>query len=186
MKKILICLFISVIGVTANAQRFYSFEQNWKASVGLNTVGSLNTENPFKRLGDYAFRFPLAVAIEHQWDKEFAAEFDISLNGYKTGDPINNGTAPENLTYFSTNANFKWYFTDYLFDSPRIDLFLSGGLGLLYVDDLTSTINIGPGIQYWFNQDVGIRFQSTSKFALDKKLYANNHFQHSLMMMFRL
>lgn len=186
MKKIIICLFISVIGYTVNAQRFYSFEKNWKASVGVNTVGSLNTENPFKRLGDYAFRFPLAVALEYQWDKEFAAELDISLNGYKAGNYINKGTAPQNLTYFSTNANLKWIFTDHLFDSEQLDLYLSGGLGLLYVDDITSTINLSVGVQYWFNQDIGVRFQSTSKFAMVKKLYANNHFQHSLMVVFRL
>lgn len=186
MKKIIICLFISVIGFSANAQRFYSFEKNWKASVGLNTVGSVNTENPFKRLGDYAFRFPVAFAIEYQWAEQFAFEQDLSLNSFKAGSYINNGIAPEDLTYFSTNSNLKWYFTDHLFETDRVDLFLSGGLGLLYVDDLTTTANLSVGIQYWFNQDIGVRFQSYSKFALDKKLYANNHFQHTLMAVFRL
>lgn len=186
MKKVIICLFISVIGFTANAQRFYSFAENWKVSVGVNTVGSVSTENPFERLGDYTFRFPLATAIEYQWTKQFAAEADLSLNGWKQGKFINNGRASENLTYFSFNGNFKWYFTDHLFESDRVDLYISGGLGLLYVDEMTSTLNLSGGIQYWFNQDVGVRFQSTAKVALAKKVYANNHFQHSLMVMFRL
>lgn len=186
MKKIIICLFVSVIGFTANAQRFYSFSENWKVSVGVNTVGSVNTENPFKRLGDYAFRFPIATALEYQWTEQFAAEADLSINGWKRGDYINKGTAPEDLTYFSVNANIKWYFTNHLFESDRVDLYLSSGLGLLYVDDMTSTFNLSAGVQYWFNQDIGVRFQSTSKLALVKKLYANNHFQHSLMVMFRL
>ncbi|MEO5790392.1 MAG: hypothetical protein ACOH2D_17645 [Gelidibacter sp.] len=188
MKKFFICLFIFAIGHTVNAQRFHRFQSDWKVSVGVNAVGSLGTRNPFKKLGDFAFQFPLAVAIEHQWSEQFALEQDITLNGFKTGTTLDTGTLSEKLTYFSTNTNLKWYFADYLFDVEYFDLYLSGGLGIFYMDEINTSSNLSAGAQYWFNENIAVRLQSTAKFATNPKdhLYANNHFQYVLQVVFRL
>ena len=39
------------------------------ADVGVNAVGSLGTRQPFARLGDFQFKQPLALGIEHKWYK---------------------------------------------------------------------------------------------------------------------
>lgn len=176
------------MGYTANAQRFHRFESDWKVSVGVNTVVSSGTLNPF-RTRDFAFQFPLAVAVEHQWSEQFALEQDITLNGFKAGDAFDGHTfSDKNITYFSTNTNLKWYFTDHLFDVEWLDLYISGGLGVFLMDEINTSANLSGGVQYWLNENVALRFQSTGKFATNPKdhLFANNHFQHVLQVVFRL
>ncbi|MGC1632164.1 MAG: hypothetical protein WA749_08645, partial [Gelidibacter sp.] len=141
MKKLLICLFIFAVGQTVNAQRFHRFQSDWKASVGINAVGSLGTRNPVEKIGDFAFQFPLAVAIEHQWTEQFALEQDIMLNGFKSGDVLDGQTLSEKLTYFSTNTNLKWYFSNHLFSLEYLDLYISGGLGIFYMDEINTSTN---------------------------------------------
>lgn len=189
MKKLIICLLISTIGYTVHAQRFTKFKSDWKVSVGLNAVGSPGTRNPVGHLDEFGFRFPLAFAVEHQWSEQFAIEQDISLNGFKAGSVLDGGTVlKERLTYFSTNTNLKWYFTDYLFDVEWLDLYVSGGLGIFNLDKINTSANLSAGAQYWFNDKIAVRLQSTAKLATNHKneLYANNHFQHTLSAVFRL
>ena len=176
------------MGYTVNAQRFNRFGSDWKVSVGVNAVGNLGTRNPFERLGEYGFQFPLAVALEHQWTEQFALEQDLSLNGFKAGKFLDNGIPSENLTYFSTNTNFKWYFTDYLFDVEWLDLYAKAGVGIFYMSELNSSANLSGGALFWINEDIGISLQTTAKLAVNAKdrQYANNHWQHMLQVVFRL
>lgn len=177
------------MGYTVNAQRFNRYNSDWKISVGLNAVGSLGTRNPVAKLNEFAFQFPIAAAVEHQWSEQFALEQDISLNGFKSGDSFDGGRiSEEKITYFTTNTNLKWYFTNYLFDLEELDLYISGGLGVFYMDEINTSANLSAGAQYWFNENIGVRLQATGKIATNPKdhFYANNHFQHSLMVVFRL
>lgn len=189
MKKLAICLFLSLLGyTTVNAQRFRAFDQDWKASIGVNAVGNLGSRNPLKNLGDYGFQFPLAVAIERQWTEQFALEQDISLNGFKAGKYLNDGYPSKNVTYFSTNTNLKWYFGDYIFDAEWLDLYANVGLGIFYMTELNTSANLSGGVQFWVSDNIALRLQSTAKFAANSnnRQYANNHFQHLLMVVFRL
>ena len=191
MKKIIICLFIFAIGYTANAQRFRQFDKDWKVGIGVNAVGSLGSRNPVKGLDKYAFRFPLAVSVERQLTEEFAFEQDLSLNGFNKGNTIDGigiKSVNQSFMYFSTNSNLKWYFGDYLFEADWLDLYVSGGLGIFYMEELNGSANLSAGVQYWFNDNIGLRLQSTGKFAFnpDNYVYANNHFQHVLQVVFRL
>lgn len=188
MKKIIICLLISVLGYTAHAQRFNVYQDDWKVSVGVNAVGSTGTRNPVGKLDQYGFQFPLMVALEYQWDDQFAVELDLSLNGFKEGSYFDGKrVSEESITYFSVNPNIKWYFTDYLFDLYDLDLYLSAGAGIFYLSELNTSANLSIGGMYWFEDNMAIRLQSTGKFAANAKghYYANNHFQHSLMIVFR-
>lgn len=189
MKKLLIFLFISFLGYsTVNAQRFRSFDRDWKASVGINAVGNLGSRNPVKDLGNYGFQFPIAVAIERQWNEQFALEQDLSLNGFKAGKYLNNGYPSKNLTYFSTNSNLKFYFGDYLFDQEWLDIYASVGVGLFYMSEMNASANLSGGFQFWLSDNIALRLQTTAKFAANSKnrQYANNHFQHVFQVVFRL
>lgn len=191
MKKIIICLLISAFGYTVHAQRFNRFnrfDSDWKLGVGVNAVGNLGTRNPVEKLGDYAIKHPIMVSIERQWTRDFALEQDISLNGFDSGVFLDNGIPSENLTYFSTNTNFKWYFNDYLFDADWVDLYAQAGLGIFYMDELNTSANLSGGVIFWFSENVGVKLQATGKLALNanNRQYANNHWQHALQLMFRL
>lgn len=189
MKNIFIGFIIFILGYTANAQRFNVYRDDWKVSVGVNAVGSPGTRNPVSNLDEYGFQFPLMVALEYQWDEHFAAELDLSLNGFKEGHYFDGKRiSEESITYFSVNPSIKWYFTDYLFELQDLDLYLSAGAGIFYMSELNTSANLSVGAQYWLDDKIGIRLQSTGKFAANASghYYANNHFQHALMVVFRL
>lgn len=188
MKRIIIFLFVAILGYTAEAQRFNTYTNEWKISVGLNAVGSLGTRNPVAKLDEFAFRFPIIVAGEYQWTEHFAVEQNISLNGFKKGKVFDKGrVSDKDLTYFSTDTSLKWYFSSYLYDYEELELYLSAGVGIFHMDELNTSANLTGGVQYWFDDNLGVRFQATGKFATSPKdhMFSNNHFQHALQVVYR-
>lgn len=185
MKNLLIILLLTAASYNAHAQRF---SEGWQLNAGFNAVGNLGTQNPLDKLGQYAFRNPLIVGIENRWVREYSIEQDISLNGFKKGKYLNDGYPTENLTYFSTNTTFKWHFSDYLYDAEQVELYAGGGVGIFYMDELNTSLNLSGGVQYWFGDYFGIRLQTIAKLAVSHKnrKYANNHWQHVLQVVYRL
>jgi len=164
-------------------------EAPWKLSVGANAVGSLGTRQPFARLGDFQFKNPFAVAIEHKWSKYFSIEQDLTFNGYEVENEIDNGILTKDYTYISTNTYLKYYFSDAIFkNADWIDLYTGAGFGLFSVDELNSSGNIVCGAIIWISDKIGIRLQGVAKFAVNAKdrQFDNNHFQYMAQAVFKL
>lgn len=190
MKKVIILLFISFFGFTSFAQ---NPGRDWLLSVGVNTVANFGTRNPFEDLNDnidrFAFRQPVAVAIERKWTKYLYIEQDISLNGFKENEFIDNGRPDKDLFYFSTNTTLKYYFDDLLFSrTDWLNLYAGAGVGLFNMEELNTSINVVFGTVVWVSDNVGIRLGTMGKFALnaDSRQYDNNHYQFFLMGVFKL
>lgn len=160
----------------------------WKISVGVNAVGSLGTRQPFARLGDFQFKNPFAVAVEHKWSKFFAIEQDLTFNAYEVKNEIDGGILKEDYTYISTNTYIKYYFSDVLFAADWIDLFAGAGFGIFSVNELNSSGNLVFGGTVWVSENIGIRLQGVGKFAVNAKdrQFDNNHFQYMLQAIFKL
>lgn len=160
----------------------------WKLSVGVNAVGSLGTRQPFSRLGDFQFKNPLALAIEHKWSKFFAIEQDLTLNGYEVKNEIDNGVLRDDYFYISTNTYIKYYFSDVLFEADWLDLYAGAGFGIFSVDELNSSGNLALGGTIWVSEKIGIRLQGIGKFAVNAKdrQFDNNHFQYVMQVVFKL
>ncbi len=185
-------MFISFFGFTTFAQ---NPGNDWLLSVGVNTVANFGTRNPFEDISEnasrFAFRQPLAVAIEHRWTKNFYIEQDISINGFKAGEFIDNGVPSNDLFYFSTNTTVKYYFDDLLFNLNRVDwlnLYAGAGVGLFNMEELNSSVNVVFGTVMWLTDNVGIRLGTMGKFAFnaDSRKYDNNHYQFFLQGVFKL
>ncbi|MFT7049617.1 MAG: hypothetical protein ACJAZK_000204 [Psychroserpens sp.] len=193
MKKIvLFIVFVSLSNFDCYSQQSksqYRDIASWTVSVGVNAVGSLGTQNPFKRVDQFEFSQPLALAVQHKWSRNFGIEQDITLNKFSTRSVIDNGSVPEEFAYFSTNTYVKYYFSEELLpDYPWINLYVGSGLGIFTVDELNGSVNFVLGGIYWINSDIGVSFQGVSKFAFSHKneRYATNHFQYMLSAVFKL
>ena len=160
----------------------------WKLSVGVNAVGSLGTRQPFARLGDFQFKQPLALGIEHKWSKYFAIEQDLTLNWYDVDNEIDGGNLDDEYVYFSTNTYLKYYFSDLLFTAKWLDLYAGAGFGIFVIDELNSSGNLALGGTVWFSEKIGVRLQGIGKFAVnaEDRQFDNNHFQYVLQMVFKL
>lgn len=190
MKKVIIVVFISFFG-------FSSFAQNpgndWLLSVGVNTVVNFGNRNPFEDLsdfsGEFAFRQPIAVAIERRWTKDFYIEQDISINGFKAGEFLDNGIPSGDLFYFSTNTTLKYYFDDAIFkNTDWLNLYVGAGVGIFNMEELNISGNVVLGTVVWVSDKVGIRLGTMAKFAVDhdERKYDNNHYQFFLEGVFKL
>lgn len=182
-------LNLTIFSKTETVKSQYRKITSWTVSVGVNAVGSLGTQNPFKRVDEFEFSQPLAVSVQHKWSRFFGIEQDITLNKFKTESLIDNGSIPEDFTYFSTNTYVKYYFSEELFpETPWVNLYVGSGLGLFTVDELNGSVNFVLGGIYWINSDIGISFQGVGKFAFNHKdeQYATNHFQYMLSGVFKL
>src|SRR5690606_16198125 len=128
MKNIFVFLVVTIMGFSAHAQRY---DTGWYASAGLNAINNSGTRNPVGKFNRIAINNPFMISIENRWEREFSIEQDLSLNGFRKGSIVNGVPAEKTLTYFSTNTNFKWYFTDYIFRRMRwLDFYASAGVGL--------------------------------------------------------
>ncbi len=197
---VLFLFFVSLITFNGNSQTTsntkydtpedeYVEDSPWKLSVGVNAVGSLGTRQPFSRLGDFQFRNPLALAIEHKWTKFFAIEQDITLNGYDTKNEIDGGVLKDEYFYISTNTYIKYYISDVLFDNVKwLDLYAGAGFGIFSVNELNSSGNLALGGTVWVSEKIGVRLQGIGKFAVNAKdrQFDNNHFQYVAQVVFKL
>lgn len=190
MKKVITIVFISFFGFTSFAQ---NPGNDWILSAGFNTVANFGTRNPFEDLSDnfnrFAFKQPIAVGIERRWIKDLYIEQDISLNGFKENEFIDNGTPDKDLFYFSTNTTLKYYFDDLIFrNTDWLNLYAGAGIGIFNLEELNTSINVVFGTVLWLNEGVGIRLGTMGKFAFDadSRKYDNNHYQFFLMGVFKL
>lgn len=191
MKKLIILVFISFIGFESLAQR--NPGTDWLLSVGVNTVANFGTRNPFEDLNDntgrFAFKYPLAVGIERKWTKYLYIEQDISLNGFKENEFIDNGTPDKDLFYFTTNTTLKYYFDDLIFkNTDWLNLYVGAGVGIFNLEELNTSANVVLGTVVWVSDNVGIRLGTMGKFAFnaDSRKYDNNHYQFFLQGVFKL
>ena len=195
MNKILIITFLLsgnlMFGQSRLTKQDYRDSQDrWVYSAGINALVNLGTKNPLERIDDFAFKQPLAIAVEYRWANLFAVEQDFSFNGYESQTRIDNGILQEDILYFTTNTSFKFYYSDYLFDLYWLDLYTSTGLGVFIIDEFNTSANVSLGALFWLNdtRTLGVRVQSTGKFAFNakNKQYDNNHIQHFLQVVFKL
>jgi hypothetical protein len=193
MKKIFLAVFIScsTLALTAQSNRSIS-QDDWLISVGVNTINSLGSKNPFESPGDWGYKYPITASVETKFVDLFSIEVGFSLNGINDNQRADGPGAPEdNLTYFAIDTGLKYYFGEYIFPKADwIDFYGTAGLGLFFFDDPNISLNVGGGALFWLDrrQTFGIKPQGMAKFALDHSnqggVYPNNHFQYSLMAVF--
>jgi len=193
MKKIIIVFVLGIMGLSSYSQTRINEKDTWLLSIGVNTVANFGTRNPFEDLSEnstrFAFKQPISIAIERKWTKYLHIEQDVSLNGFKESEFIDNGTPDKDLFYFTTNTTLKYYFGTHIFNELEwFDPYVGAGVGLFNLEELNSSANLTLGLLFWVSENVGIRLQSVGKFAFnaDDRKYDNNHYQFMLQATIRL
>lgn len=195
IKNTLFFVAMSIFAITSlYGQSTRSIEKNeWLLSLGVNAINSQGTKSPVEDISDWAFRYPLAVAVETKWSRLFSIEIAASINGFKADDAIDAGSLDENITYFSLDTHLKYYFGEYIFPKTDwLDFYGLAGIGYFDLDDGNLSGNLGGGAVVWFDRgkSYGLKAQALAKLAFDHSnsgtTFANNHFQYNLMLVFRL
>ncbi|WP_347373525.1 OmpA family protein [Aequorivita sp. Q41] len=88
------------------------------------------------------------------------------------------------LSYYGADGEIKYSFKNAL-GSSWFDPSIGVGGGYTWIDDIGfGTANGIVGVKFWFNEYIGLNFQSTYKHAFEEE-YGVTHFQHSAGVIFQ-
>ncbi|WP_345006199.1 OmpA family protein [Snuella lapsa] len=153
------------INIGANAVDFYPtgedgqgeiFDEYFNVTDHWNILPSLSTISVSKYLGD-GFSFGVAGSLNkiENW-----------------GD-----TAVDDLSYYGVDGTIKYSLGE-LIGCDTFEPYLGVGGGYTWVDEIgAGTLNGTLGFNLWFNDNIGLTFQSAYKHAFED--YLATHFQHS-------
>jgi len=136
--------------------------------------------------------FPSRLFVDYYFYKGWSAELAMGFVRYKGLRMVND---QENVKGFnlSTDLNLKYSFYSQL-GRGIFDPYIVAGIGGTFgksddslVAPFFSTLNFGAGINFWFNNAIGIQLQSVGKIGLTNDLFGkSDYLQHSFGLVVRL
>ena len=181
LKKVLFVLVLFA-AFSMNAQD----ENNpWSIDFGANAVdfyptnqsGMGNWFDEFVNVTDHYNVIPTIsrVRIGRYIGDGFSLGLAGSLNKIE-----NVGDSPANdLSYVGADMDIRYDLNNLFGDSKWLDPYLSVGGGYTWIEqDGSGTFNGGAGINFWFNDFIGINLQSVYKHSFDEARQLP-HFQHA-------
>ena len=186
MKNIILISFV-LIAFNFN----YSQDKEWYATVGVNFVNSLGTQNPFESPGDWAFSNPFAVSVEYRGAENLAVEQTFSINKFKQGTILDSAILLDrDYTYFAADTSIKYYFGEYIFGNrSNSDLYVNLGGTYFSISEDNMAGHLGLGYMYWLNEDhtFALRAQIIGKAALNNSSsgLTTNHYQYLFQAVYR-
>ena len=126
------------------------------------------------------------LSIEKHLGEFFAAELTGSFNKISARKVQNGSTQTQDFNYLGFDLNGKFYFDEFIFKKSPLNAYLLIGVGSYTSNKLNNQSgNMGIGLAYWFQPNLGIRIQTVGKYAFDKDQILNNHIQHSAEIVLR-
>jgi len=187
--KVAILALLLVTGFNnANAQ---DKNNPWSVGFGINAVDFYPTNpntnwggnwlNEFMNVEDHWNMVPAIsrLTVGKYLTDGFSFEVAGSFNKIeKVGDMEVN-----DLAFWAVDGNVKWSIRDAT--TKSFDPYLLVGGGYTWMGDSdTAALNAGVGINYWFNEKVGLNLESKLRQTFESNVYS--HFQHSLGIVFKM
>jgi OOP family OmpA-OmpF porin len=110
----------------------------------------------------------------------------FSFDRYKPGKEVNGMPMTYRALFFGFDAFAKYHINEHVPMSRQYDpyVLLGAGYTLRFVaPNFTAfTLNVGPGLNYWFNNHWGMNVQTLGQFGLKKKFprSSSNYLHHSI------
>lgn len=132
--------------------------------------------------------YPTRLVVDRYFKHGLSAEFSGAYNRYLAGKLINGSTNRSGM-FLSFDLNAKYSFYD-LQQTTWLDPYVSLGVGITQrtaiPQVLCPTANIGAGVNIGIYKGLGIQLQTSAKFGLAGKLFAeNDYFQHSAGLVYK-
>ncbi len=159
----------------------------WAISLGVNAVDFYPTNaglaghgawfDEFVNTSDHYNILPSLskIAVSKYLADGFSFEAAGTLNKItKIGD-----NSASDLAYYSLDGALKYDLNKVIGNTSWFNPYASVGGGYTWLDDLgTGTFNGGLGINFWFNENIGLNVESKYKHSFESSIV--QHFQHSV------
>jgi len=177
--KIALLALLLITGFSnVNAQ-----DQNnpWAITLGVNAVDFYPQESTmfdeFFNAGDHYNSLPSLskIAVSKYLADGFSFEAAGTLNKIsKRGDET-----VDDLSYFGLDGAVKYDLNKIIGDTSWFNPYASIGGGYTWLDEFgTGTLNGAVGVNFWFNDNIGLNIESKAKNEFDSSI--DFHMQHSL------
>ena len=198
MKKITLLIAIMVFSVKSFAQ---DKDSPWAVGVGINVVDVAG--HSYKEFGqqvkDYFGGSDLnilpvlsRVYVARYLDKGFTLDATGSINSI---DKIRTGDVDEK-TYYGLDLGLRYDLNKLFGETGWFDPYVKASAGAIWIDDdFAATLSPGIGFNTWFNERLGLNFESSYK---NSNLFGDNdtkwgytqyighqHFQHSISLVLK-
>lgn len=127
----------------------------------------------------FSFKTPFYISAERRFKSNYSIALVVSTNEVA----INS----IDKSYGSVDAIGQYYFDDYIFNTPKVELYAGLGLGLYFLENKgNGSFDVTGGVKYWFLDHYGLSLQGFGKVSLgDKNEPLNNHFQYNIGLVWR-
>ncbi|NDB34464.1 MAG: hypothetical protein EB023_03770 [Flavobacteriia bacterium] len=136
--------------------------------------------------------YPSRLFADYYFYKGWSAELALGFVRYKGIRPVNDQLNVKGFG-FSTDANLKYSFYGLLGKGLLDPYIIMGAGGTIHqcndtlVPGFFPTINLGAGINFWFNNAIGLQLQTAGKIGLTSDFFGKaDYLQHSLGLVLRL
>ncbi len=185
MKQIKLFIFALMI-IGANDLLAQDANNPWVIGFGANAVhdpmsGVKFTKDPFQkayiRVQDWNVIPSISrVSVGKYIDDGITFEASASINELTKKGQL---TVPS-VTFFSFDGHFKYDLNNIIGKTSFFDPYMLLGGGYTLVDSNgAGTFNAGAGFNLWFNENVGLNFQTAGKHVFNDFYLEGNHLQHS-------
>ncbi|MFD2724882.1 OmpA family protein [Hyunsoonleella rubra] len=141
------------------------FDEIFNAEDHWNILPSLSTISVSKYVGD-GFSFGVTGSLNK-----------IDKWGDVPGSNPEVARTVDDLAYYGLDGTIKYGIGEAL-DWKTVDPFVGVGGGYTWIDDIgAGTLNGTLGLNFWFNENIGLTLQTAYKHAFED--YLQTHFQHS-------
>lgn len=160
----------------------------WVLSIGFNSVDNRTAKNVGSSLEDYfglddnEMLFGItSFSASRYLSKGFSVAVKTSINEIDEGFGLQDDAEE---VFFSVGADLRYDVNKLLGDTGWFDPFISIGANFTSVgNDDDYRVGAGYGFHAWFNETMGLTFESVYNHNFDES--ANDYFQHSLGLSFR-
>ncbi len=177
----LFLLFTAFVGFSQ--ENAATQDAKWTIGFGTNFIDNTSKFNRDFLNSSEHWNFISALSVfsvEKSFSENLSVSTTLALNIISSSKLQNEQTIAKDANYYGLDINGKFFFDDYIFSQSKIDSYVVFGTGINSVDDVTNqTGNLGLGLNFWFQPNLGLRLQTLGKFGFEQDTLLNNHIQHT-------
>jgi outer membrane protein OmpA-like peptidoglycan-associated protein len=189
--SVLTFLLVTVVAVAQDyelTKQDSIVKNSWIVGIGFNVVDDAGSEftDIFNVSDNWNIvPFPSRLSIGKYFNNGLGLELIGSYNKYKEGKIVDNQVNQTDIDYYAADLRVSYDLNKILGETGFFDPYV--GIGLGYTDANNQgrgTYNAVFGFRTWFNDRIGLDFNSTGKWAMSTE-NATNHLQHAAGLVYR-
>jgi len=163
-------------------------KNSWIVGIGFNVVDDAGSEftSLFNVEENWNFvPYPSRLSIGYYFENGLGLEAIGSYNKYKEGKIVDNTINTQEIDYYAIDLKASYDLNKIIGETGFFDPYV--GLGVGYTDANNQgrgTYNATVGFRTWFNDRIGLDFNSTGKWAMSTD-NATNHIQHAVAVVYQ-